>query len=167
MNVIERARTAAGLSVQALADLAHTSRPTVSAYIHGSKSPRLDTVERIVGAAGHTLEVVRCPRFSPIEFRGRTFWVPDALIRLDPHLAIACVELPLHLRWSGNRLYDLADRYDRARVYETVIREGTPNDLERYVDGALLIAVWDDLVLPGPVRLAWQELVDKTRFADE
>lgn len=64
-------------------------------------------------------------------------------------------------------MYDLADRYDRARVYETVIREGTPNDLERYVDGALLIAVWDDLVLPGPVRLAWQELVDKTRFADE
>lgn len=67
--------------------------------------------------------------------------------------ALATVELPLHLNWSdpGHR-YNLRDRRQRARVYEIVLREGTPQDVLTYIDGALLIDLWDELVLPHAVR---------------
>ncbi len=49
------------------------------------------------------------------------------------------VRLPLNVRWSGpDVVYDLADRRDRARVYEQVLREGptttsaTSSTLTRY-----------------------------------
>ena len=161
MNVIERARRTAGLSIQALADLAQTSRPTVSAYIHGRKIPRLDTAERILDAAGHDLELRSRLRFIPIDDGGRTYWVPNTLWRLMPHEAVATLSLPFHLQWSGNRPYKMSDRYDRARVYETVLRDGTPTDIERRIDGALLIDLWDELVVPRAVRRAWQKLIDR------
>ena len=62
---------------------------------------------------------------------------------------MAVVELPLHLNWSASgRRFDLRARADRARVYEIVLQEGTPADILAYVDGALLVDLWEDLVLP-------------------
>ncbi len=70
------------------------------------------------------------------------------------------MELPLHLGWSDrSRHYDLRDRRQRARVYEIVLREGTPEDILTFIDGALLIDLWDELVLPQPIRDAWHEVV--------
>ena len=47
---------------------------------------------------------------------------------------------PLHLNWSvTGRRFDLRERRQRARVYETVLREGTSDDVLAYVDGALLV----------------------------
>ena len=66
------------------------------------------------------------------------------------------VELPLHIRWSGPAItYDLDDRADRARVYEQVLREGTEDDVRYYVDADQLRDIFDELVLPPPVRRAW------------
>lgn len=66
------------------------------------------------------------------------------------------VELPLHIRWSGEPIvYDLGDRADRARVYEQVPREGSDDDVRYYVDADQLLELWDELVLPGAVRQAW------------
>jgi hypothetical protein len=63
---------------------------------------------------------------------------------------------PLRVRWSGPpRHYDLADRKDRARVYEQVLSEGTDDDVRFYVDVDDLIDLWPDLVLPQHVRVAW------------
>ncbi len=42
------------------------------------------------------------------------------------------------------------------RVY---VREGTPADILAYVDGALLVDLWEDLVLPRSVRSAWAPLM--------
>lgn len=70
------------------------------------------------------------------------------------------VVLPLSLNWSEpGRRFDLADRGDRARVYEIVLREGQTPDLLTYVDGALLVDLWDELVLPRDVRAAWAPIV--------
>jgi hypothetical protein len=44
-------------------------------------------------------------------------------------------------------------------VYEIVLQEGTPADILAYVDGALLVDLWEDLVLPRAVRSAWAPLV--------
>jgi len=45
-TLIETARTAAGMTKDELASLAGTSRPTLSAYEHGRKSPTLETAAR-------------------------------------------------------------------------------------------------------------------------
>jgi transcriptional regulator with XRE-family HTH domain len=54
-SIIRRAREASGLSLRALGERAGTSYSTLSAYEHGRKSPRIDTLERIVRAAGASL----------------------------------------------------------------------------------------------------------------
>ncbi len=169
-SLLAQARTAAGLSQAALAERAGTSRPTLSAYEHERKSPTLETAGRIVGKAGFELSLT--PR---IEFReqvaverGRPIEVPNVLPRLTLDRAFATVELPLHLNWSDRgRLFDLLDRRQRARVYELVLREGGPEDVLAYVDGALLVDLWDDLVLPAKVRAAWATVVTGRRHVED
>jgi hypothetical protein len=93
-------------------------------------------------------------------------WVPSHLPRLDVMHAFARVELPLHLNWSApGRIFDLGSRTDRARVYEMVLQEGRPADILAYVDGTLLVDLWDDLVLPRAVRSAWTPVIDAAREA--
>ena len=78
----------------------------------------------------------------------------------DPTIrkATGRVQLPTHVRWSGRpKTYDLDRRTDRARVYEQVLREGTLDDIRFYVDVDQLLDLWDDLVLPSPVRRAWAQ----------
>ena len=99
--------------------------------------------------------------------RERPAWVPDRLPRLDVARALAVVELPLHLNWSApGRMFDLRSRADRARVYEIVLQEGRPADILGYVHGALLVDLWDDLVLPRAVRSAWAPLVSPSAEAE-
>lgn len=162
-TLIETARTAAGMTKDELASLAGTSRPTLSAYEHGRKSPRLDTAERIVGEAGFVLAVEPKTTFHDIRTRHRRVAsIPNRLPRLPVGQALGTVELPLHLDWSSpGRSVDLRDREERARCYEVVLREGTPDDIERFVDGALLVDLWGDLVLPAEIRAAWQQVIDR------
>lgn len=84
----------------------------------------------------------------------------------DPSLRKASgeVELPLHIRWSGPPItYDLNDREDCARVYEQVLREGTEDDVRYYVDADQLRELFDELVLPPPVRRAWADWLRRHR----
>jgi hypothetical protein len=92
--------------------------------------------------------------------RGRVFQVPDQLPALPPHRALATVELPLSLSWSQpGREYRLRNRSERARVYEAVLREGGPQDVLIFIDGVLLVDLWDELVLPHDLRAAWAPLI--------
>ncbi len=160
-GVLMQAREAAGLSQAELAQLAGTSRPTLSAYEHGRKSPTLRTTARILAAAGFDLILTPRIEFRQVtEARGRPIRVPNRLPRLSLEDALATVQLPLHLEWSDRgRCYDLRDRRQRARVYEIVLREGGPDDILTYIDGVLLIDLWDELVLPRAVRAAWTAVV--------
>ena len=56
-NLIKLARNDAGLSQRELARRAGTSQATLSAYEAGRKSPSLDTLARIVRAAGQDLRI--------------------------------------------------------------------------------------------------------------
>jgi hypothetical protein len=92
--------------------------------------------------------------------RGKRVWIPRRLPRLDAESALATVELPLHLNWSApGRVFDLRSRAYRARVYEIVLQEGTPADILTYVDGTLLVGLWEDLVLSPGIRSAWAPLM--------
>jgi transcriptional regulator with XRE-family HTH domain len=160
-SVLKQAREAAGLSQAALARRAGTSRPALSAYEHGRKSPTLQTAARIVAAAGFALTITPRVEFQQVSVdRGRPIHVPSALPRLPLEFALATVELPLHLNWSERgRRYNLRDRRQRARVYEIVLREGAPEDILAYIDGALLVDLWGDMVLPRAIRTAWHDVV--------
>lgn len=66
------------------------------------------------------------------------------------------VRLPTHIRWSEPAVsYDLEDRADLRRVYEQVLREGTPRDIQEFIDVDLLPELWEELVLPPAVRRRW------------
>jgi hypothetical protein len=47
-----------------------------------------------------------------------------------------------------------------------VLQEGTPADILAYVDGALLVDLWEDLVLPRSVRSAWAPLISLSAEAE-
>lgn len=90
--------------------------------------------------------------------------VPEDLDAPSVPKARGWVELPLHIRWSGPPVsYDLADRGDRARVYEQVLREGTEDDVRFYIDPDQLRELWDELVLPPAVRGAWADWLQRHR----
>jgi hypothetical protein len=135
----------------------------LSSYEHGHRSPSLRTAARILAAIGFELNASPSVRFSEHKTgRGHPVVVPSQLPRLDPARALAVVRLPLHLNWSEpDRVFDLCDRRQRARVYEIVLREGRAEDLLTYVDGVLLVEVWDELALPREVRSAWRPLIDR------
>lgn len=60
-NLMKLARRDAGLSQRELARRAGTSQATLSAYEAGRKSPSLDTLARIVRAAGSDLRIQVVP----------------------------------------------------------------------------------------------------------
>jgi transcriptional regulator with XRE-family HTH domain len=160
-ELLEQVRVGAGLTQDELARRTRTSRTTLSAYEHERKSPTAATLARILSGAGWELAAQPHVSFtrqpSP---RGKPAWVPDHLPRLDAARALAVVDLPLHLNWPApGRVFDLGSRADRARLYEIVLQEGRPEDILAYIDGALLADLWEDLVLPRAVRLAWAPLV--------
>jgi transcriptional regulator with XRE-family HTH domain len=162
LSLLEQARTAVGISQEELARRAHTSQPTLSAYENGRKSPTLATVERLLAVTGHRLVIDTDISFAQkVTRRGRPFWVPNQLPRLPLRQALAAVTLPLHLNWStpGTK-FDLRSRTKRARCYEIVLREGLPEDILAYVDGALLVDLWPELVLPQDIRAAWDEVIE-------
>jgi hypothetical protein len=100
----------------------------------------------------------RTPTLGPAS---RAVALPADLADTSLPKANGRVELSLHVRWSGPPItYDLDDRADRARVYEQVLREGTEDDVRFYVDADRLIELWDELVLPPPVRDAWAAWIE-------
>lgn len=105
------------------------------------------------------MATTRTERLGPAS---RPVAVPDELDPVDGLKATGIVELPFHIRWSEpSVVYNLDLRADRVRVYEQVLREGTPEDVQHYVEGTTLVELFDDLVLPPSVRKAWKEWIDR------
>ncbi|MHB1910927.1 MAG: hypothetical protein ACYCTI_02600 [Acidimicrobiales bacterium] len=77
------------------------------------------------------------------------------------------VILPPNVSWSGTpRVYDLDSQADSISVYEQVLQEGTVDDVRAFIDLDRLIELWDDLVLPPHVRLAWAHWISEHRGLD-
>ena len=161
-NLIEEARIGAGLTQQEMADMGGTSRTTLSAYEHGRKSPNLDTAERLLAVAGYELTLQHRIKFSEVKMpRGRRIHVPNRLWQLNPVDAFRTVQLPLSINWSNpGKEFDLSIRRQRARLYEIVIREGMPKDILKFIDGSLLIDLWQEIVLPQVIRTHWEVTID-------
>ena len=162
-NLIADARGRAGLSQGELAVRAGTSRTAICAYESGAKDPRAETVERLIRASGFTLRIEVGRTWRTVGSGRKTVSVPSSLPRLEPVEAFACVQLPHHVAWSGQGGFNLALRSERGKAYEILLAEGLPEDIATFVDGALLVDLWDDLFLPRHVKTAWQPLIDAAR----
>ncbi len=154
--LLERARRARGLTQAQLAASAGTSQATLSAYERGLKSPTLKVAARIIAATGHDLNLRvhidwvehHPPGIVP-------FWAPNILWSVGPPDCFATLAIPDFIRNTGMRTWDLRDREERKGLYEQLIRRGLPQQMIRWIDGALLVDLWDELDLPDPVRREW------------
>jgi hypothetical protein len=126
----------------------------VSASESGAKDPRAEKVERLLHSNGYRLAITRLQSWASVGSGRKTISVPSFLPTLELSLAFAQVDHPHSVAWSGQGSFNLSDRRESARAYEILLSEGLPADLERFVDGALLVDIWDDLFLPRHVKSA-------------
>jgi hypothetical protein len=83
--------------------------------------------------------------------------LPDDLAELGGPTR-GTVVLPLHLVWSGLRVFDLGDEKLLLGMYRIVLLNGKYQDFVRYLDAALLVAHWPTLrkMLGRGVRTVWE-----------
>jgi hypothetical protein len=55
------------------------------------------------------------------------------------------VELPLHVAWSGRRVYDVGQDDQRLVLYALLLAEAQREDLERFVPRESLVSMWPRL----------------------
>lgn len=68
------------------------------------------------------------------------------------------VQLPTHLDWSGNAVYDLDAPGRIIDLYRAVLIEAaTPQDLYAYLNAGTLRRLWAMLWLPTQLRRAWEQ----------
>ncbi len=72
--------------------------------------------------------------------------------------AAGTVELPLHVAWSGRRVYDVGEEDQRLVLYALLLAEAPREDLERFVHRESLVSMWPQLRrLLGPhARREWE-----------
>jgi hypothetical protein len=68
------------------------------------------------------------------------------------------VELPLHVAWSGRRVYDVNEEDQRLVLYALLLAEAQREDLERFLHPESLVSLWPRLRrLLGPhARREWE-----------
>lgn len=70
--------------------------------------------------------------------------------------ASGVVDLPRYLYWGPERTVDLSDRVEVQRMYQAVVRIGTVADQIEWLNREVLLANWDNLVLPTRCLDAWE-----------
>jgi len=78
-HLIRIARRQSGLTQQMLAERAGTSQAAVSAYESGRRSPSVDTLCRLLGAAGYEVRM----RLAPPDTHGPSLAAAEALLSSD------------------------------------------------------------------------------------
>ena len=154
--LLEPARRARGLTQAQLAAMAGTSQATLSAYERGLKQPSLKVAARILAATDHELTLRTYVDWVEHHPPGIVkFWAPSMLWSVGPPTCFATLHIPDEIRNTGMRTWNMRDRDERRGVYEQLIRRGLPQQMIRWIDGALLADLWHELDLPDPVRDAW------------
>lgn len=154
--LLERARRARRLTQARLAALSGTSQATLSAYERGLKSPSLKVASRILASMDY--ELTLRARVDWVEHHPPgivAFWAPNRLWTVEPPACFATIQMPDLIWESATTEWVMRDRAGRRAAYEQLIRRGLPQQMIRWIDGGLLVDLWDELNLPDPVREAW------------
>jgi len=159
--MLRTARRARGLTQVQLARISGTSQATLSAYERGLKSPSLKVAARILASTDH--ELTLRARIDWVEHEAPgipKFWVPSMLWAVEPPTCFATLEMPDQIRHSGMRNWNMRDRDGRRGAFEQLVRFALPQQMIRWIDGGLLIDLWEELDLPDPVRRSWQPAIE-------
>ena len=99
---LRRARRRSGLSLRALAARAGTSHSALAAYERGHKVPTVETLDRIVRAAGYELGVELVPAVGGVDraARGRELAEVLELAEQFPARHSATIDFPVFPRAS-------------------------------------------------------------------
>lgn len=154
------ARRARGLTQVQLARASGTSQATLSAYERGLKSPSLKVAARILASTDHELSLRA--RIDWVEHEAPDipmFWTPSMLWAVEPPTCFATLEMPDQIRHTGMRTWNMRDRDGRRGAFEQLVRFALPQQMIRWIDGGLLVDLWDELDLPDPVRQSWQPAI--------
>lgn len=155
--LLEFARRERGLTQTELAARSGTSQAALSAYERGLKSPTLKVASRILEAAGFDINLrvhIDWTEHHPLGIA--PFWAPNILWSVETPNCFATLAIPDEVGGRGRRDWNLRDREERKGAYQELIRWGLPEQMIRWMDGALLVDVWDELDLPDPIRAAWK-----------
>jgi transcriptional regulator with XRE-family HTH domain len=160
-SLLEFARKNSRLTQAQVARLAGTSQAAVSSYERGLKTPSLRVAARMLKVTGWELALQRHVDFVEHHPKGIVaFWVPNRLWRVPTPECFATVSMPDLINHTPQNKWDLRDRVDRLVFYELLIRRGVPEQMVRWLDGALLVELWEHLDLPTPVRRAWEPAIE-------
>jgi DNA-binding XRE family transcriptional regulator len=161
VTIIELARRGAGLTQVELAARAGTTQSAVSMYERRRKVPMLDVAERLVQAAGADLGMVTAVVWEAEFLTHATgFYYPDRLWRVEVPGCFDTVRMVDHVGGTTQEEWDLRDRTDRTSLYANLLVKGDAHQIMRWVDGALLVDLWEELELPAQIRTAWEPAVD-------
>jgi transcriptional regulator with XRE-family HTH domain len=92
-RLLRSARLEAGLTLRQLAAVAHTSHSTLAAYETGAKCPTVETLNRIVEAAGFRIEGSLARPAAPFDHPARGRELVDVL-ELAQAFAMATESVP-------------------------------------------------------------------------
>lgn len=156
VEVVERLdRVVADLQAAAYVERAPTKAAVVAAILTVGMSDREAVVDLLRPGSAHPVEVSASRRHG---WR-RPVGLPGSLEELrGPRSGV--VRLPLAVNASGAASaegFDVSSPPMRAAMYQIVLREGSADDVRRYVDESSLRESWSHLWLPGYVRCAWIE----------
>ena len=69
------------------------------------------------------------------------------------------VKLPHAIYWGPDRWFNLSRRSSLYQFYQTVLQEGSVEDINKYLDYKVLLSIWSDLLLPPRVTHLWEHKV--------
>jgi len=122
-----------------------------------------------VNAAGWNIALQ--PRVSFTEYPAPPgfrfpFTVPDRLWRLEAPACFRTIKFFDLIDDDNDKFWwDLSIRADRKLVYERLLTYGSEATLVLYLDGALLIDLWNEMEVPEPMRTHWAAVVEATLHA--
>lgn len=112
---------------------------------------RLVTGVRILLGGGLTMSAV--PEYTTL----RPYASPPSDLASLKGTRVGVVRLPKRLDWGPPHHYDVAVARERRAMYEVVLQEAaTTAEVEKFVNGDLLAADWQELRLPARVRTRWE-----------
>ena len=119
-------------------------------------STKQATIEQVDGG---WITYVDPRRFPKARFGDtKPYYAPLSLDNLQgPDSGI--IKLPQSVYWGPNRWFNLSHRSALREVYQTVLQEGTIEDIIEYLDGKVLLSLWNDLPLPPRVVHLWEQKV--------
>ena len=70
------------------------------------------------------------------------------------------VKLPLTIYWGPDRWFNLSRRSPLRHAYHMILEEGTIEEMNLYLNCAVLLSIWNDLTLPPRLSYLWEHKVE-------